>query len=369
MKKDKRLFAEKILEKDIKYRGPLTYRGLRIIGWIAMTFFVITIFLGMGYSILTFLDKTEAAKRLDTATEIFSYIAVLPLPLFILANFGIIISNRHQYKKIIIKFAALAAIVFFGFLFVYYRYFYLLADKLASASEDVSTQDVLAELMLLFFKRKIAFNVFIDLLLCTLVAFFVNYQPTKYFKGKKIYIFRAMVAIPILYEVAAVLIKAFHNVYYEIHPIASTLLPTKPILLFFLFIGLILAMKIQEKRMLKKGMTIGDYHKYMKTNGSSLTFSISVSVGLLIVSIIDLLITVLVIKSNVLTIETALIFENIGLGDSICVFFAIPIIMLYSYNKKPKDQHPAVDIMIPVVGIGLVAIGVIEGVFAILMSL
>lgn len=31
----------------------------------------------------------------------------------------------------------------------------------------------------------ISFNIFIDLTLCTLVMFFINYNPKKYFQGKK----------------------------------------------------------------------------------------------------------------------------------------------------------------------------------------
>ena len=54
----------------------------------------------------------------------------------------------------------------------------------------------------------IACNIFIDLFLCTLFMFFLNYRPTKFFTGGKLYLFRAFAILPIAYEVACILLKA-----------------------------------------------------------------------------------------------------------------------------------------------------------------
>ena len=52
-----------------------------------------------------------------------------------------------------------------------------------------------------------AFNIFVDLFLCTLVMFFMNARPTKIFTGKKILIFRAFTLLPIAYEVTSIILK------------------------------------------------------------------------------------------------------------------------------------------------------------------
>ena len=368
MKKEKVLFAEKILRKDIKYRGKLSYRGVRVIAWIAMGILFASLILNSGVGFLEYFDKTEAAQRLTNVVNVFSYFAVLPLPLFFIANLGIIASERQNFKALILKFGVLAAGIFFGFLFVYLRYGLVFAVKITEGTEN-SAITVLDQLMDAIFSRKPAFNVFIDLLLMTLIMFFLNYHPKKYFQGKKIYLFRLMVLIPIIYDLVGVILVGFNKVYFHIPPLVGAILPTKPALLFFMFVGIILFMKLSERRMIKKGLSIGHYHEYLKTNGSSLTFSITVSVGLLIVSIIDLIAFILMVNTpDFYTYDWAYILVNMGLGETFCVFLAIPIVMLYSFNKKPKDV-PNLDLLITIGGLGMVVIGILEGLFGIFMCI
>ena len=134
MKKEKVLFAEKILRKDIKYRGKLSYRGVRIIAWIAMGILFASLILNSGVGFLEYFDKTEAAQRLTNVVNVFSYFAVLPLPLFFIANLGIIASERQNFKALILKFGVLAAGIFFGFLFVYLRYRLVFVIKIIDVS-------------------------------------------------------------------------------------------------------------------------------------------------------------------------------------------------------------------------------------------
>lgn len=363
----KPIFAKRVLEKDIKYRGKLTFRGLRIIGWFAMAFFFLNIVLNFGYTALVFLNKIDAADKLMRISDVFSYFAVLPLPLFFIANFGIITNNRHAFKSMIIKFSILALAIWLLFVFVHYRYGLVFAKRIESKDPTVDAMEILHTLDDLFFSKKLAFNVFIDLLLCTLVTFFVDYRPKEYFKGKKIYLFRSLVAIPIIYELVGVYLKGFHGFYFKVPAIVAPLLPTKPLLLFLMYLGIVLFMKFSERRCLKHDMTLGEYHKYLKTNGSSLTFSITVSVGLLIASAIDLVFSILALNL-VFNLDFTVFLVQTGTTETMCVFFAIPIILLYSYNKEPKPA-PTFDLLIPLGGIGLVVIAIIEGAFAVFMSM
>lgn len=52
-----------------------------------------------------------------------------------------------------------------------------------------------------------AFNIFIDLFLCTLFMYFLIAYPKRVFTGKKRYIFRSFALLPIAYEVCAIIMK------------------------------------------------------------------------------------------------------------------------------------------------------------------
>lgn len=49
-----------------------------------------------------------------------------------------------------------------------------------------------------FYDYDFNINLFIDLFMCTLFMFFLDYVPEKHFQGKKLRIFRAMALIPVI---------------------------------------------------------------------------------------------------------------------------------------------------------------------------
>ena len=53
----------------------------------------------------------------------------------------------------------------------------------------------------------LSYNLFIDLFLCTLLMFFLNYRPKRLFNGKLLGVFRAFAVFPIAYEIASITLK------------------------------------------------------------------------------------------------------------------------------------------------------------------
>lgn len=359
-------YPEKILRKDIKYRGPLSFRGLRIIGWIAFSFAFCTIALSWGIKLMSAFGHEESAASFETVADVFSYFAVLPVPLFLIANLGIIAKGRTDYKKLIKKFVILASAIVLIFYLFFLRY--VLVFAIHYSTEDVSAWELIESINNILVSRKGAFNVFIDLLLCTLMCYFLFYKPKEKFQGKKLIYFRLLVLIPIFYEIGMVTLKELNNYVINLPIFFLPFFPTKPPLLILLFLGVIFFMKFRENRVVKKGMSVSDYHQYLKTNGHSLMFSVSICVGLLIVSVIDIINILLLFNVPSLTIEFIFFLKIIGTGNTAAVFLAIPIIMLYSYTKEPK-KNEKLDLLIPVGGIGLCALALFEGIFAILMAI
>ena len=227
------------------------------------------------------------------------------------------------------------------------------------------------------------FNIFIDLFLCTLLFFFMNYKPKKVFTDKKIIIFRLLFILPVLYEVAGILIKYFMGVgRLEVPSFAFFLLPSKPPLLFLAFVLIVLALKVGEVTFIKRhqGSTEA-YEEHTKTNAHSLKMSIIISIIFLICAIIDfVVIFFIVIKciQNAALIgtteeEIALIaYQDInswlvaGFGGAVSLIFVIPLVLLFSYKKEHKN--PKIDTLLPIAGIALIAIVYIEGIFQVIVT-
>ena len=168
---------EKMIESpDIKFLGPLSYRHLRLIAWLAMalSFFLV---------IVTTTQEIVQIEIINpfwtTALSIFSSVST---PLFLVAIFATIFSNHKAYWAI-----------GFGILIIYFRYLNPIFIKL-----ELDT-DIMAQNTGNILGNKVKVNIFSDLLALTLIHFFINYNPTKYFQGKKIIIFRLMIFLPLIY--------------------------------------------------------------------------------------------------------------------------------------------------------------------------
>ena len=368
-KKKKRIsMYDATLENDIKFKGIFSYRHFRIAGWVCMAMTIASILLGLGMKL-----SPRIVEKYSTVHSVLSFFAELGVFLFLFANFAVIIDKKSSYKKLFIMYGALSVGFVLLFADVYYRFLGGIVGSIGDVlGEPIST----SELMGGGFK---AFNVFLDMLLCTAVIFFIDYRPTKYFVGKKIYIFRAFAAIPIIYELVCILLKYFATVEgMRLHPMVSPFLTTKPVLCFLLFVRMAFYVKGRENKFLKHGKTLEDYDVYMKTNRNSFQFAKKFALMAFIYGIIDLAVLLIMIflrlaNAGVLNalvdagsesaeavqlldyvIEEA---KSIGFGGAAMMIFMAPFILLFSYTKNYKKSK--VDTLIPV---GAIAVIVLVGI-------
>ena len=360
-------------ENDIKYKGFLSYRHFRIAGWVCMALTIANIFLGFGMKL-----STDVANKYETLHNVFSFFAEFGVFLFLFANFAVIIDKKQSYKKLFTLYGALTIAFVFLFIIVYYRY----AGGIFSAIGNATGQEASAKTLLKGgFK---AFNVFLDMLLCTAVIFFIDYRPKKWFVGKKLYIFRAFVAIPILYELGCILLKYFAAVDgMELHPMVSPFLTTKPIFCFLLFVRMAFYIKGREGKFLKHGKTHEDYQAYLKTNRNSWQFSKKFSLMCVIYGALDfifvgMLFVLRLANAGVLgeyieatdeevsEVTDFIINEvkSIGFGGSVLMLLIAPFILLFSYTKSYKKSK--VDTLIPIGGVVIIGLVVLEGLFRVL---
>ena len=90
-------YDHKKLDKDMRYKAPLSYRFLRLIGWVMTALMFVGIMLSVAASIRTATGSLTPAQAsgMENASSILSYASALPLPLFLIANFAIILQQKN----------------------------------------------------------------------------------------------------------------------------------------------------------------------------------------------------------------------------------------------------------------------------------
>ena len=138
--------------------------------------------------------------------NVLEYISSLSLPFLLMANFARILNNTDGFKKQLLRNGGATAAIFLVFLLFFNRYVVGTVGLLLKDSTDAYPL-VMTSFYGVNPRGFFAFNIFVDLFLCTLVMYFMNARPTKVFTGKKIYIFRAFTILPIAYEVVSIILK------------------------------------------------------------------------------------------------------------------------------------------------------------------
>ena len=352
---------------DIRYRGPLSYQGFQALGWACIVASVLRLILAIGGS-----RDPQLYANTRTLMDVLAFLVPLPLPFLLIANFSRILNNSEGYKKQLLR-NSLAAVAVFGFSWLFFsRYVVGLAMQAVKQPEQVQP------LMNDFFAKYnhqgfIAFNLFIDLFLCTLTMFFLNAHPKRVFTGKKLIILRLFALLPIAYEAASIVLKIQSSLGKIVLPFWSfPLLTVKPPMTFLLFLFLSIHMSGREMRFRKNGRTHEDYLEYLKTNRNAFHFSICLVVAMVAATILDFIlaggVARIIAGSAGIPVEDSeqfgsclLAAKAAGFGQSWPLLFAAPVVLLYSYNKIPKQ--PLISVLIPVVAIVIIILMIFEAVY------
>ncbi len=415
---------ETTLENDIHYRGPLSPTHFKALGWLCLVFAQIAVILRLGGRF-----APDIAAKSAGWLSVLEEIAEMALPFLLIFNFAQLLSAHEGYKKqLLINGAAMAGVCGLSYL-VFYRYIVGgLAALLQNPAEALPTIEGGLALVLPY--GFYAFNLFVDLFLCTLTMIFLNYDPRRVFTGKARIFFRLLALLPIAYEVGCMLLKlnAARGLV-QIPVWAFPLLTVKPPMTFVLFVALCLFVKTRELRFRRHGKTHEEYKVFLKTRRNAWNFSVFLAIMLVVVSLLDLSVVIGISLGEVVQnigagdeaspteaalvevqetpepleaafanlhlalenelarptdneaaesrlspeeLEAALKKEKInasidsgirlsravGFGGSVYLFFLAPVVLLFSYTRKPKNR--LLDALIPVAGIFLILFVYIE---------
>ncbi len=361
-------FHEQGAHNDIRYSGPLSFQSFQILGWSCI---VVTVIMAL-MKIAMKLNPADT-QRFETIAEVISYIAEMSLPFLLMANFSRILNNTDGYKKQLLRNGGAMAGIFLAFMIFFNRYVVGTVGLLLQNSKEAYPL-VMTSFYGVSPKGFFAFNIFVDLFLCTLVMLFLNARPTKIFTGRKIIIFRLFTLLPIAYEVASIILKGKAAAGSILLPSwAWPLLTVKPPMTFIVFVFLAINIKTRELRYCRHGKTHEDYQEFLKTNRNAWHFSIFAAIVLFIAGLIDVVIAVLLLAGQAGSPETLdaimasekafrnTIAMSIGFGKASCLIFFAPIVLLFNYTRIPKNK--TVGMLIPVAGIAVIALIGIQGIY------
>ena len=355
-------------ENDLKYRGPLNYQAFQILGWLCMVCTVPVVMINFGGEI-----HPDIAERLGGPGNVLSYIAALSLPFLLMSNFSRILANTEGFKRQFLRNGGAALAIFAGTVFVGSRYFVGTAQQIF-----VQKDEVLPLLTSAFRKYNregfVAFNLFIDLFLCTLTMYFLNARPKRFFTGKKTIILRLFVLLPIAYEVICLILKIRSARGLVRLPLWSfPLLTVKPVMTFVFFVFAALLVRFREYRYCRNGRTHEEYLEFMKTNRNAFHLSVRFSLSMVFFAAVDMILFFTMIFSHMgqVVSEGAAEMnaaqelsrgiqsvEAIGIGGAMTLVMIAPLMLLYSYNTVPKRK--IISMLVPAAAIVLMILAALE---------
>ena len=367
MGRKRRKLHEVSINEDIRYKGPLSYLHFQMLGWLCIVLTALSFMLALGAK----LDE-NLAKETAGLSGILAYVTDMSLPFLLIANFSKILNNSEGYKKQLIKNGAAALAIFAVSAGFFSRYVVGTAGKMVTDPEDV------LPLMTQLFRTYspggfVAFNLFIDLFLCTLFMFFLNARPKRVLTGKKVLILRVLALLPLAWEAASWILKwksAQGNITLPFW--CFPLLTVKPPVTFVVFMLLAVHMKTRELRFCRHGRSHEEYLAFLKTNRNSFHFSVFLAVILVLAALADFIILMVLMGRQAGSLETLanevearfMEFSSaamaVGFGGAISLVFVAPLVLLYSYTREPANKM--ISMLIPAVGIVLILILFLEGI-------
>ena len=302
----------------------------------------------------------------------------------LLANFSHILSAKQDFKTLLLKFGSLSALLGIAVPVVFEHYVMGLSGAADRLAKGLGEQFFLLVRDRVFKDGYLAYNIFVDLFLCTLFLFFLTYHFKCPVRRGRVICFRLLSILPVAYELACIVLKAMcKNGNITLPLYVSPFLTTKPPLMFAAFIALALFIKRREIIFLKNGRSYEEYGRYLETNTNALHFSVYAFVIFVIAALIDMLLLALIIARTMngmmaivkmseqglenseviasMLSRTINVSEAAGIGESVDMIFIAPLVLLYSYTRKHRNTM--IDMAIPVASVAAIAVIYAEAFF------
>ncbi len=361
---------------DISYTPPLSYRHFRIFGWMMLVCVQLSLVFASIAGFNAHGAGVSPSDPLKVWSDVLAFFGQLAIPFFLLANFALILSSQERIGRLIATHASLALLIYAAYLLGYDRYVIAFANRIFAIFKITDSKPIVDTFVQIYFTRYFSLNIFIDLLMCSSLYFFLVHKPKRIKKEHLIY-FRMLVVLPILYEFGSMAIKGL-SLGMKLFTLPVEVLPlltSKSIVTFLAFLAIVIYLKNKERIYVKLGGTPERYNAFLSTKAHVFQVSVAIAIIFACAGLIDVLLSSLV--SLFMAIAKAETYSDLlplwndsygmiqswGLGKGASLLVISPLALLFNYKKKYSLSSKNVDYIIPFTGLAACAIVLLEGAY------
>lgn len=361
---------------DISYTPPLSYRHFRIFGWMMLVCVQLSLVFASIAGFNAHGAGVSPSDPLKVWSDVLAFFGQLAIPFFLLANFALILSSQERIGRLIATHASLALLIYAAYLLGYDRYVIAFANRIFAIFKITDSKPIVDTFVQVYFTRYFSLNIFIDLLMCSSLYFFLVHKPKRIKKEHLIY-FRMLVVLPVLYEFGSMAIKGL-SLGMKLFTLPVEVLPlltSKSIVTFLAFLAIVIYLKNKERIYVKLGGTPERYNAFLSTKAHVFQVSVAIAIIFACAGLIDVLLSSLV--SLFMAIAKAETYSDLfplwndsygmiqswGLGKGASLLVISPLALLFNYKKKYSLSSKNVDYIIPFTGLAACAIVLLEGAY------
>ncbi len=361
---------------DISYTPPLSYRHFRIFGWMMLVCVQLSLVFASIAGFNAHGAGVSPSDPLKVWSDVLAFFGQLAIPFFLLANFALILSSQERIGRLIATHASLALLIYAAYLLGYDRYVIAFANRIFAIFKITDSKPIVDTFVQIYFTRYFSLNIFIDLLMCSSLYFFLVHKPKRIKKEHLIY-FRMLVVFPVLYEFGSMAIKGL-SLGMKLFTLPVEVLPlltSKSIVTFLAFLAIVIYLKNKERIYVKLGGTPERYNAFLSTKTHVFQVSVAIAIIFACAGLIDVLLSSLV--SLFMAISKAETYSDLlplwndsygmiqswGLGKGASLLVISPLVLLFNYKKKYSLSSKNVDYIIPFTGLAACAIVLLEGAY------
>ena len=126
---------------DIRYRGKLSFRGMRLIALLAMTISQLCIIAIVADRIQFTLNLTENSAFVQTLLYIGVALGQITFPLLLIASFGTVMNGTESVGKSLIFYFSIALVTYLATVFIIYRFLSIVLEMLPAIVSRISVVD------------------------------------------------------------------------------------------------------------------------------------------------------------------------------------------------------------------------------------
>ncbi len=298
---------------------------------------IILLMIGQISAMLLIYNKVTFSEEISNEKlQLYKNLITISMPLFLTSIITNIVRDTSKIKKYVIFYCIMAVVFTVVEILFFYLVFVPFVEEtvkyvLEVQGETSAEAHQISRFMLTYTMSNFTnMNVFLDLFLASLIAFFILYTPKKASK-KQLTLFRLCVLLPTLYVLASFIARGLFKLgYFTMNVEQSVFLVHRNYLSFIYFGGVVVYQKYRS-RLFAKYNSYMSFDEYKRCRGGLSCYNAILILFLMTLCLVDFLFGL---------IPNADLF---GVGKSRVLMLGLPV--LFFFNSERKAHTVATNVI------------------------